>query len=160
MLNLCSHESSVVKRVYPPFISCRSLPCVFRNLNTSLEFYFVLLVISWSLQLRPYPLVLAGFPHLGCYGCYFCACGCRSCHRWALPVICYPINMAIYPYPSFGVIFMIILHAFIIKNYTKLFSNYHPKFTLWVIYPFSWIYKNLYTNSLSLIITQLYRSKW
>ena len=32
--------------------------------------------------------------------------------------------------------FMEILYVFIIKNYPKLFSNYYPKFTIWVIYPF------------------------
>ena len=25
---------------------------------------------------------------------------------------------------------------FIIRNYPNLFSNYHPKYTFWVIYPF------------------------
>ena len=31
---------------------------------------------------------------------------------------------------------MVILHLFIIKNYPNLFSNYYPKFTIGVIYPF------------------------
>ena len=31
---------------------------------------------------------------------------------------------------------MVILYIFIIKNYPNLFSNYCPKFTIWVIYPF------------------------
>ena len=33
-------------------------------------------------------------------------------------------------------IFMVILHVFIIKIYPNLFSNYYPKYTIWVIYPF------------------------
>ena len=44
--------------------------------------------------------------------------------------------MGIYHYPVFGVIFVVILHAFIIKNYPNSFSNYYPKYTFWVIYPF------------------------
>ena len=31
-----------------------------------------------------------------------------------LPVLCYPIIMVIYPYPSVGVICMVVLHVFII----------------------------------------------
>ena len=31
---------------------------------------------------------------------------------------------------------MVILQGFIIKNYPNLFSNYYPKYTIWVIYPF------------------------
>ena len=31
---------------------------------------------------------------------------------------------------------MVIFHVFIIKNYPNLFSNYYPKYTIWVIYPF------------------------
>ena len=27
---------------------------------------------------------------------------------------------------------MVILHVFIIKNYTNLFSNYYPKYKIWV----------------------------
>ena len=57
-------------------------------------------------------------------------------HRWALPVLYYLRNMEIYHYPPIGVVFMVILHVFIIKNYPYLFSNYYPKFTIWVIYPF------------------------
>ena len=45
-------------------------------------------------------------------------------------------NVVIYHYPPVGVIFMVILHVFIIKNYPNLFSNYYPKYTFWVIYPF------------------------
>ena len=60
----------------------------------------------------------------------------RGRHRCALPVLCYPKNMAIYHYPPIGVLFMVILHVFIIKNYPNLFSNYYPKYTIWVIYPF------------------------
>ena len=44
--------------------------------------------------------------------------------------------MVIYHYLPVGVIFMIILHVFIIKNYPNLFSKYYPKGTIWVIYPF------------------------
>ena len=44
--------------------------------------------------------------------------------------------MVIYHYPPIGVIFMVILHVFIIKNDPNLFSNYYPKYTIWVIYPF------------------------
>ena len=45
-------------------------------------------------------------------------------HRWSLPVLRYPINMLIFPYPLFGVIVLVILHVFIIKNSAKVFSNY------------------------------------
>ena len=44
--------------------------------------------------------------------------------------------MVIYHYPPIGVIYMLILHVFIIKNYPNFFSNYYPKFTIRVIYPF------------------------
>ena len=44
--------------------------------------------------------------------------------------------MVIYHYPLIGVIFMVILHIFIIKNYPNLFSNYYPKYTIQVIYLF------------------------
>ena len=57
-------------------------------------------------------------------------------HRWALPVFRYPRNVLIYHYPPIRVIFMVILHVFIIKNYPNLFSNYYHKYTIWVIYPF------------------------
>ena len=57
-------------------------------------------------------------------------------HRWALPVLYYPINMEIYHYPLIGVIYMVILHVFIIKNYPHLFSNYYPKYTIRVNYLF------------------------
>ena len=57
-------------------------------------------------------------------------------NRWALPVLHYPRNMVIYHYPPVGVIFMVILYVFIIINYPNLFSNYHPKYKIWVIYPF------------------------
>ena len=57
-------------------------------------------------------------------------------HRWALPVLHYPTNMVIYHYPPIEVIFMVILHVFIIKYYPYLFSSYYHKFIVWVIYPF------------------------
>ena len=57
-------------------------------------------------------------------------------HRWAVPVLRYPRNMVICHYPLIGVIFMVILHFIIIKNYPNLFSNYYPKSTIRVIYPF------------------------
>ena len=57
-------------------------------------------------------------------------------HIWALLVLHYPRNMVICHYPPIGVIFMLILHVFIIKNCPNLFSNYYPKYTIWVIYPF------------------------
>ena len=44
--------------------------------------------------------------------------------------------MVIYQYPPIRVIFMVILHVFIIKNYPNLFSNYYPKYTIREIYPF------------------------
>ena len=44
--------------------------------------------------------------------------------------------MVIYHYPPIGVILMVILHVIIIKNHPNLFSNYYPKYTIWVIYPF------------------------
>ena len=46
-------------------------------------------------------------------------------------------NVVIYHYPPVGVIFMVILHVSVIKNYPNLFSNYYPKYTFWVIYPLS-----------------------
>ena len=57
-------------------------------------------------------------------------------HRWALPVLNYPRDLVISHYPSIEVIFMIILHVFIIKKNPNLFSNYYPKYTIWVVYPF------------------------
>ena len=68
--------------------------------------------------------------------------------------------MVIYPNPLFGVIFMITLHVSIIKHYPKLFSNYYPKFTFWIIYSFLCVYEKLYINSISLNITRLYERKW
>ena len=44
--------------------------------------------------------------------------------------------MVIYHYPLIGVIYMVILHVFIIKKYPTLFSDYCPKYKIWVIYPF------------------------
>ena len=32
--------------------------------------------------------------------------------------------------------FLVILQVFIIKNHPNLFSNYYPKYTFWLIYPF------------------------
>ena len=52
--------------------------------------------------------------------------------------------MVIYQYPSFRVIFMVIMHVIIIKNHSKLFSIYYPKYTFWVIYSFLCIYGNIY----------------
>ena len=53
----------------------------------------------------------------------------RACqHILELPVLCYSIIMSLYSYPLFGVIFMVILHDFIITKY--------PKFTFWAIEPF------------------------
>ena len=78
---------------------------------------------------------------LGVSGFYAFFCGrhinflptyCRSpswVHRWELPVLRYPRNMVIYHYPLVGVIFMVTLHVFIIKNYPNSFSNYYPKYT-------------------------------
>ena len=56
-------------------------------------------------------------------------------HRWVLTVLRSPRNMVIYHYPLIGVIYMVILHVFIIKNYPNFFSNYYPKYTIRVIYP-------------------------
>ena len=44
--------------------------------------------------------------------------------------------MVIYHYPLIEVIYLVILHVFMIKNYSNLFSNYYPKSTIWLIYPF------------------------
>ena len=41
------------------------------------------------------------------------------------------------PLPSNLGNFMVILHVFIIKKYPNLFSNYYPKYTIWVFYPFT-----------------------
>ena len=72
---------------------------------------------------------------------------CPPKHRRLLPVLHYTRNMVIYHYPLIGVIYMVFLHVFIIKNHPNLFSNYYPKSKIWVIYP------------LSLNITRLYESK-
>ena len=57
-----------------------------------------------------------------------------SCqHSRVLTVLSYPRNMVIYHYPPIGVICMVILHVFIIKNHPNFFSNYYPKYTIWVI---------------------------
>ena len=61
---------------------------------------------------------------------------CSMGNIWALPVLCYPINILIFYYPLTGVVYMVILHVFIIKNYPNLFSNYYPKYTIQVNYPF------------------------
>ena len=42
-------------------------------------------------------------------------------HRKVLPVLRYPRNMVIYHYPLIRVIFMVILHVFIIKSDPNLF---------------------------------------
>ena len=57
-------------------------------------------------------------------------------HRRVLPVLRYPRHTVIYHYPLIGVIFMVVLLIFIIQNYPIFFSNYYPKFTIRVIYPF------------------------
>ena len=57
-------------------------------------------------------------------------------HRWISPVLRYLRNMVIYHYPLIGVVYMIILHVFIIKNGPNLFSNYYPNSTIRLIYPF------------------------
>ena len=57
-------------------------------------------------------------------------------HRWALTVLHYPRNKVICQHPLIGVIYMVILHVFIIKNHPNWFSNYYPKSIIWVIYPF------------------------
>ena len=57
-------------------------------------------------------------------------------HRRVLPVLHYPKNMVIYHYPLIVVIYMVILHIFSIKNYRNLFSNYYPKYKIWVNHPF------------------------
>ena len=44
--------------------------------------------------------------------------------------------MVVYHYALIGVICMVIFHVFIIKNYPNLFSNYYPKYTIRVLYPF------------------------
>ena len=41
-----------------------------------------------------------------------------------------------YCYPPIEVTFMVTLHVFIIKYYPNLSSNYYPKLTIWIIYPF------------------------
>ena len=40
-------------------------------------------------------------------------------HRWELPVLCYHRIMVNYPYPFWGVIFMVNLHGFIRQIYHK-----------------------------------------
>ena len=82
-----------------------------------------------------------------------------SHQRWALLVICYHTNMVIYHYPLVGVIFMVILHVFIINNYPNLFSVL-PLIKILGSIPFLCIQEKLYTNSLPLNITQLYKRKW
>ena len=57
-------------------------------------------------------------------------------HRWALTVLRYPRNIVIYHDPPVGVIFMVIVHVFIINNYPNFYSHYQPEYTFWVIYPF------------------------
>ena len=47
-------------------------------------------------------------------------------NRRVLPVLRYPRNMVIYHYPPIGVIYMVILHVFIIKNYPNFFPNDYP----------------------------------
>ena len=62
--------------------------------------------------------------------------------RTAFGTICHQLStvesiiVVIYHHPLVGVILMVILHIFIIKNYPIFFSNYYPKYTFWVIYPF------------------------
>ena len=40
-------------------------------------------------------------------------------HRWELSVLCYHKIRVNYPYPFLAVIFMVILHDFISRNYHK-----------------------------------------
>ena len=80
-------------------------------------------------------------------------------YLWELPASRYPTIMVIYPYPLFGLILWWVCTLYY-KNYPKLFSNYYPESTFWVIYPFLWIHKKLYTNLLSLNTTQLYKRGW
>ena len=49
-------------------------------------------------------------------------------HRWELPVGNYPSNSGNYHYPLFWVIFMVILHDFIFKNYHENQSDCYPFF--------------------------------
>ena len=68
-------------------------------------------------------------------------------------------NMVIYHYPPVGVILMVILHVFIIKNYPNLFSNYYPKYIFWIIYPFlmnlgEFIYKVNSPERPSILVTR------
>ena len=44
--------------------------------------------------------------------------------------------MVVYHYPPIGVIFMVIFHVFIIKNYPNVFLKYYFKYKIWLIYPF------------------------
>ena len=55
-------------------------------------------------------------------------------HRWELPVGNYPGNSGNYHYPFFWVIFMVILHDFIFKNYHENQSDCYPFFVM-VNYP-------------------------
>ena len=51
-----------------------------------------------------------------------------SQHRWELPVGNYPGNSGNYHYSFFWVIFMVILHDFIFKNYHENRSDCYPFF--------------------------------
>ena len=53
---------------------------------------------------------------------------CVYWHRWELPVGNYPDNSGNYHYPFFWVIFMVILHDFIFKNYHENQSDCYPFF--------------------------------
>ena len=44
--------------------------------------------------------------------------------------------MVIYHYPAIGIIFISNFARSYYQNYPNLVSNYYPKYTFWVIYPF------------------------
>ena len=61
-------------------------------------------------------------------------------HKWKLPVLRYHRIRFNYPYPFLGVIFWVILHAFITQNYHRKQSNCYPFSLIMVNYPifFKW----------------------
>ena len=70
-------------------------------------------------------------------------------HRWELPVGNYPGNSGNYHYPFFLVIFMVILHDFIWKNYHENQSDCYPFFLIMVNYP-------IFLINYHIIIFQMY----
>ena len=56
-------------------------------------------------------------------------------HRWELPVVNYHGIRGNYHYPFFWVIFLVILHDFIWKNYHRNQSDRYPFFLIMVNYP-------------------------